>query len=484
MAEPRTYHGGAAPHDVLGQSDVEAVMDATFQLMGEVGVKFDPKSRAMDPFSDAGCTISSDGIVRFPRDLVQRAIDSAGRSVKLWDRSGEDFIEFSDGHTILMTGVTCLNVLDLESGAPRPATREDLATITRVADALGEIDGICVPCKIADRPEVEGEIEEFVTVVSNTTKPLTYLCNDSRALEAAIEMAAALRGGPDQLKERPYFCFMVTPLPLNYLEQSTEQIFLCIENGIPFFPCTTSVGGAAAPVTIAGNLVHCLATDFAGLVLAQLLEPGSFVTCGSVPVFIDPATAEMGGLPEIILAERAKSQLLRSLGMPPCGGIAGVSAGRREFDRYNACIATATMLQTAYSQPGYCWCLGTIDSTMTFSLEALLYCNELAGWLRRIWKGIRVDDETLALDVTRSVGPGGYYLAEEHTAKHCRTELWNPKYFRLSAEKSGEAAPNKRELMSIIEEDLRRILATHHPEPLPDSVQSRFHSILEKYRAT
>jgi trimethylamine--corrinoid protein Co-methyltransferase len=277
---------------------------------------------------------------------------------------------------------------------------------------------------------------------------------------------------------------VVTPLPLNYLEQNTDHIFLCVENGIPLFPCTTSVGGVAAPVTIAANLAHCLATDFAGLVLSQLLEEGSFFTCGSVPVFIDPATAEMGGFPEMLLAERAKSQVLRSLGMPPCGGIAGVSAGRREFDRYNACVATATMLQTAYSQPGYCWCLGSIDSLMTFSLEALLYCNEVAGWLRRIWKGIRVDDETLALDVTRSIGPGGHYLAEEHTAKHCRTELWNPKYFRLSAEKSGETSPNKREMRSIIEDDLRKILATHHPESLPDVVQSRFHSIIERYRAT
>lgn len=481
MIEARTYHGGATPHAVLGEADVEKVIEASFRLLGEVGVKFDPKSRALDPFSDAGCTISADGIVRFARDLVQDAIASAGRSAELWDRPGTNHIEFSDGNTILMAGVTCLNVEDLETRAPRPATKEDLATITRVADALGEIDGVCLPCKIAE--DVNGEIEEFVTVSSNTTKPLTYLCNDGLALEAAIEIAAAIRGGADRLRERPYFCFMVTPLPLHYLEQNVEHIFLCVENGIPLFPCTTSVGGAAAPITIAGNLVHCLATDLAGLVLAQLLEKGSFFTCGSVPAFIDPATAEMGGLPEMLLAETAKSQVLRRLGMPPCGGIAGVAAGRKEFDGYNACVATATMLHTAYSQPGYCWCLGSIDSLMTFSLEALLYCNELAGWLRRIWRGIRVDDETLALEVTRTVGHGGHYLAEEHTARHCRTELWNPKYFRLSAEKAGgESSPNKREMRSVIGEDLQRILATHHPEPLPDSLLRQIDSILGKYR--
>ena len=100
MAEPRTYHGGAAPHDVLAESDVEAVMDATFQLMAEVGVKFDPKSRAMEVFSGSSCSISSEGIVRFPRDLVQQSIDSAGRTFKLWDRSGTDWIEFDEGKKV------------------------------------------------------------------------------------------------------------------------------------------------------------------------------------------------------------------------------------------------------------------------------------------------------------------------------------------------------------------------------------------------
>ncbi len=437
----------------------------------------------MDVFSEAGCSVSSEGIVRFPRDLVQQSIDSAGRTFKLWNRSETEYIEFDDRHTVLMAGVTCLNVVDLESDTPRPATREDLATITRVADALGEIDGVCLPCKIADEASVQGEIAEFVILASNTTKPITYLCNDVLAMEAATEIAAAIRGGPEELRERPYFYFMITPLPLHYLAQNAEQIFLGVEKGIPLFSCTTSVGGAAAPITIAGNLVHCLATDFAGLVLAQLLEKGSYFACASIPVFINPATAEMGGLPEMILAEMAKSQILRSLGMPPCGGIAGASAGRREFDRYNASTATATMLQTAYSQPGYSWCLGTVDSTLTFSLEALLYCNELAGWLRRIWKGIRVDDETLALDVTRNLGPGADYLGEEHTARHCRTELWNPNYFKLPVAKTeGGTSPNKREMMSVIREDLQRILAAHRPEPFPESLQREIDSIVAKYR--
>ncbi len=478
MTDARTYHGSATPDNPLSDADVDAIINATFQLMREIGVKFDPQARAMGLFSDAGCDISSDGIVKFPEELVRKSIDSVGKSVKLWNRSGSEHIEFSDGHTILMAGVTCPNVIDTGTGEQRPATAEDIATITRVADALADVDGVCLPCKMSERPDVYGQIQECAILVENTSKPLTYLCEDKAPLEAAVEMAAAIRGGAGQLREKPYFCFMVTPLSLYYAEQHIDHIFLCVENGIPLFPCTTNIGGASAPITIAGNIVHCLATDLACIVLTQLIEEGGFCTCGSIPVFMDPATGEIGGFPEMALAEAARTQVLRSLALPPCGGTAGSCAGRKEFDRYNACVATATMLETAYSRPGYCWCLGSIDTLMTFSLHALLYCNELAGWLRRVWEGVRVDGDTLALDVTRSVGPGGDYLAEMHTARHCRTELWNPKYFRFAWEEGNE---NKKGLMAVIDEDLRRILNEHHPESLPDSVKKQIEAILKKY---
>ena len=375
MAELRTYHGNTPPHDPLSKADVEKIIDATFQLMREIGVKFDPELRAMELLAGAGCDVS-DGIVKFPPDLVEQSLKSVGKSVRLWNRSGSEYIEFSDRHTILMAGVTTPNVVDLETGEQRPSTKEDIATITRVADALSDIDGVCLPCKIVEKSNVYGEMEEFATLVAHTTKPLTYLCNETMALEASIEMAAAIRGGPAELRGKPYFSFMITPLPLNYARHNIDQILRCVENGIPLFSCTTSIGGASAPITIAGNLAHCLATDFACIVLSQLIEEGSFCACGSIPVFMDPATAEIGGFPEMAMAEMARSQILRSLGLPPCGGTAGSCAGRKEFDRYNACIATATMVQTAFSQPGYCWCLGSIDTLMAFSLHALLYFSE------------------------------------------------------------------------------------------------------------
>ena len=480
MLESRTNRCVTAPYNPLPDDDAEKIVNAAFRFVSEIGVKFDPEPRAMELFSKAGCEVSG-GIVKFPEELVRSSVDSVGKSFRLWNRPGEEFLDFDDQHTNFMAGVTCPNVVDLETGKQRPATAEDIATISRAADALADIDGVCLPCKIAEKPNIAGQIEEFAAMTKNTNKPLSYLCEDEQPLEAAIEMATAIRGGADQLREKPYFCFFVTPMPLYFATQHINHIFLCVENGIPLTSLTVTIGGASSPVTVAGSVVQSLATDFACIVLAQLIEKGSYCGCGSVLAFIDPMSGQMGGLPEMDLAELAKCQALRHLGLPPAGSFAGGSADIR-FSQYAVSLATASMLRTFYSRPGHSWHLGIIDSGMTFSLHALLYCNELAGWVRRMWKGIRVDDDALALDVARSVGPGGDYLAEMHTANHCRKELWNTKYFQASlmSRTDGDSS-SKRDLINEIDAELQEILANHRPEPLADSARKQIDAILKKH---
>jgi len=142
--------------------------------------------------------------------------------------------------------------------------------------------------------------------------------------------------------------------------------------------------------------------------------------------------------------------------------------------------AAVTMTAGIFSQPACCIYSGSLDATAAYSLHALLLCHELIGMARRFWQGIRVDDETLALEVTNKVGPGGDYLGEMHTAVHCRKEISPIKYFASKTFESWEQE-GRKDLKDIIDQDLRKILATHKPEPLPASVQKQLDAIVKKY---
>jgi trimethylamine:corrinoid methyltransferase-like protein len=479
MTDWTTYESNIPPYDVLTDADVRKMTEAIFELMREIGVKFEPHQKAFDLFSAAGCDISDEGIVKFPTDLVKGSIESVAKSYKIWNRPGTEFVEHGDQHSIFMPGMTCIYFEDPETGERRSSTKEDLATIIRVADALPEMDGVCLPCKMTERPDVLGEIEEFAVMAANTTKPLMYLCEYSAALEAAIEMATEIRGGADELKQKPYFYHSVTPLPLQYFKEHINQLLLAAESGIPVSSGTASVGGASTPITIAGNVIHCCATELAGVVLTQLAEKGSFCSVGSTIVFMDRVTGNLGGGPETLMAELAQAQIARSMGFPGVGGNGGLNLGK-QFNQDAVSMIGMSMMASVFARATGCAYVGSIDSDMTFSLHALLYCNELAGMSRRIWKGIRVDDETLALDVARVVGPGGDYLSEMHTAAHCRTEFWGTKYGQATDFETWEREGAK-DLKDRIDEDLQAILETYQVEPLPDSIQSQIDAVLKKF---
>ena len=119
---------------------------------------------------------------------------------------------------------------------------------------------------------------------------------------------------------------------------------------------------------------------------------------------------------------------------------------------------------------------GMLDSGNTFSYTQLLLDNETIRMIRRALKGIEISDLSLAVDLFKKVGPGGHFLAEQHTIDHMHREQARSDLFirqvRDSWEKSGaeDAAGRARKRA-------REILQEYQAEPLDRSVQTRLSEI-------
>jgi trimethylamine---corrinoid protein Co-methyltransferase len=475
MRATKNFWNSKLKPEVLSEKDINAIINNAFELLRDPGIRFDPDPRVLDLFSAVGCHVSSQGVVSITRDLVESSIDSVEKEMTLWDRNGNRVdvpgMSFS-------SGMGCINVIDMETGEPRSSNRDDLATAARLVDALPEIDGICQPCKITERSDVYGEIDEFNVIASNTTKPLSYISEYVASLEAAIEIATAIRGGSDQLREKPYFSYGISQMPLYYSQKEIDQIFIGIENGIPLSSGSIVIGGATSPMTIAGSLVHCLATDFALIALGQLIKKGCYCLSTSELNFLDPKTGNFGGIPEVNLGELARFQIFRSVGLS--AGSTGGTSSSPVFNQNCAADIASSMMHAFYSGAGYTYYLGTIEALKTFSFHALFYCHELAGMIRRMEKGFEVNEDTLALDVTRKVGLKCNYLAEKHTARHCRTELRQPRYYKCLSMEQWQNEGQK-DLFDRIDKDLKNTIADHQPEPLPKEVRQKINTVLHKY---
>ena len=387
--------GRTPVYGLLSEADVQKIVDAIFRLMRETGVAFDPDPRVLDLFSDAGCDISADHVVRFETDFVKECLQSLAKSAKVWNRDGTDFLEMREGNTVFLPGMTCIKVFDLETGEPRNSTFDDLATITRVADALPNMDGVCVMVKDVPDSTLHGEIGEFVAMAENTSKPLEYLCQNSAAFDAVIEMAAAIRGGMDRLAEKPYFTQIVTPLPLYYAKTHSDQIMRAAECGIPVLTGTDSIGGAAVPYTIAGSMTHSFATDFAAVALSQLVRKGAFCAPCSDNIFLEPLRGNLGSDVPGLLADLATRQVMTHLGLLPMAGSGGGSRARR-FNQ-DAAFQIAAGIREDVLHPtrrsGRTWAQSTAGSptlstrccSATISPECFAACGTASPWTTSTW---------------------------------------------------------------------------------------------------
>lgn len=478
-AERGAHTAATPPYDPMSEAAAERVIETAIDTMGDTGVAFDPDPRVMSLFGDAGCRVSDSGIVRFPEALVRDTLSAMPKGVRIWNRAATDFIELDTRHTWFIAGMTCIRVFDPISGKVRDGTREDLVRNTRVADALPNIDAVTITSKNVSRSDPWGEIDEFVVLAENTVKPLEYLCEHSESLPVVIDIASAVRGGRRRLADKPYFLHIVTPLPMYYTKNHTDQILTALAAGIPVGMGTVAIGGASAPLTMAGCLVHCLATDFAGMVLGQLASPGAFCIGGSDPNFMEVATGAIGSFTQTSLADMAMCQIARRLGYPSLTGIGGCSIARR-FNQDAVFELSATTMQTWYSRPATCDYVGSLDQGLTYSLHALLLCDELAGMLRRMWEGVGVDDDRLALELTASQGPRGDYLTQRHTATHCRTEPWNARFLGAHIPISTGAAAD-RDLFERLDQGLDEILSGHCPEPLAEDVRAQILEVRQRF---
>jgi len=478
----RGRHGGITPaYDLLPRAAVETLIESACALLADSGCAFEPGTEAIDIFRGGGCQVSDDGVVRIPSELVRSALATTPRSAKLWDRSGEHYIELDTEHTWFMPGMTCIKVYDLADGEPRASTAADLAQITRLADALPNMDGVCVACKDVPNSHIHGEINEFAVLIHNTVKPLEYLCENAESFGVAIEMAAAVRGSRQALEAKPYFLQIVTPLPLAYWRTHTDQVILAARAGIPVSVGTLPIGGASTPITMAGCIVNSLATDFAAMVLAQLTRRGAFIIGSSDVSFMEPATGAIGNFTYSSLADIAMHQVRRHLGIPSFTGFAGHSAARR-FNQDAVWEISTSLMQAFFSRPATLDYLGSLDGGLTYSMHGLCLTDEIAGMLRSMWQGIRVDPESMALELARRLGPRGNYLAQPHTVAHCREQLWAARYLGPNVPVSSSLQPD-RDLFERIDADLRRRLAQHTPAPLAPEIAGRVAAIQAEFAA-
>jgi len=454
----------------LSDDDIAQIHDTSMRVFEDVGFQVN-SDKALTFFQDAGAIV--DGrIVRLSREAVMELVAQAHSEVTLYGRHPEHHITLGGTRVYAGTGGTALNVVDTASGERRQATLHDLKRITKLVDGLENIHFFLLPTYPNDVPAENIDINRFFAGLDNTAKHVMGGVYTPEGIQQVIRMAEIIAGSADKLRQEPLISMIVCAIsPLKIDRVYGDMIVTIAQAGIPLALPAEPLCGATSPVTLAGNLVIQNVDSLTEVCLTQLVNPGTPVIYGSVASSADFRDLKyIAGSIEMGLLNAAGAQLAQFYRLP-FYATAGMSDAKT-VDAQCGYESALSSLLCALSGANFIHdAAGLLDFALSVSYEKYVVDNEIIGMVMRAVEGIKVDEDTLAFDLIKEVGPGGNFVSAKHTRKYMRTEHYQP---TLSDRDHLEEwqAKGKRDTYARARDRVEEILAAPGYR-LPDEVRQR-----------
>jgi trimethylamine--corrinoid protein Co-methyltransferase len=316
--------------------------------------------------------------------------------------------------------------IDLQTGQRRPSTIQDTHDAIRLGGTLGNITIVGAMAQPETVSEKYRDIVLTAELVKRTTKPTRCWVRNGATARYILEIYRTVAGGDAELRAQPMVEAFLEPIsPLQLPGDGLDIVKEFAQAGQPVSIGPMAMTAGTAPGTLAGTMAQENAEILAGIVITQLLAPGTPIMYGGIPHIMDPRTGICSfGSPEQGLMAVAMVQLAHSYGFPTYVNVGLTDAKLPDAQAGMEKAATLLLGVLAGADTfGHCGICGTDHAG---SLLWLAFDDELMSYIKRMARGFAVDAEHLATDVVHSVGPAGNFLAEEHTVRHFREELWLP----------------------------------------------------------
>ncbi len=455
----------------LDDRQLARIHEATLDILSGVGVTVDC-AEALELLDGAGADVSNPKRVRIPEGLVAKALDTAPKEVVLHKRDGTPFVRLSGNRCTFGGTPDQPDILDPRDGRRRPCRISDVVDNARLIDALPNLTW-AFTSEWAGYPQglpavLAGKVS-FMIQLENSDKPLGSSIANVENLKDQIEVCSLIAGGDEELRRRPFFFGSVEPIsPLVHGRDALEKTLVLAGHGLPNVVYSMPMAGATAPATFAGTLAVMNAELLSHLTVIQLKREGAPMIYGAMPNIIDMRTTIYPyGAPELNLLVGAATELAHSYNLPMLGTagctdakVIGVQAG---LEVASQCVSSALFGANMVHD------VGLMDHATMISPELMVLTDEIIRMTGVMLRSLETDDDSLALDLIGKVGPGGSYLAEDHTLDHFRS-FWAPEILdRTRGPKPGSPGSAVHS-EGLLREKTLKLIAGHTPKTLEEGL--------------
>ncbi|SIO17919.1 trimethylamine---corrinoid protein Co-methyltransferase [Rhodovulum sp. ES.010] len=464
--------------ELLNAEALEIIEHNAERVLEEIGVSFVENPGALERWREAGADVQGER-VRIPRGLARQLCASAPAQFTQLARNPERSVVIGGRNLVLAPVYGPPFVRDLDGGR-RYATMEDFRRFVRLgymSKWLHHSGGtVCEPTDVAVNKR---HLDMLLAHMTLSDKPFMGSVTELSRARDSVEMCEILFG-KDVVADQTVLTSLVninSPLTFDATMMGALEVYAAAKQACIVSPFI--VGGAMAPVSVAGTLTQVLAEVMAGVAYAQLIRPGAPVIFGAFVTSIDMNSgAPTFGTPEASQILYGAGQLARRLNLPFRSG--GALCGSKLPDA-QAAYETANTLNAALLG-GVNFMLhacGWLEGGLVASVEKFVMDADQLGALHKMARGVAVDDEAQAMGALQEVGPGGHYLGCAHTQAHFKDAFWRSdlldyKPFETWDEEGG------RDTSTLAADRAKKLLADYQAPAMDDGVREELEAYVSR----
>ncbi|MBB3710700.1 trimethylamine--corrinoid protein Co-methyltransferase [Limimaricola variabilis] len=469
-------------YEVLDARAIEVIEANAETVLEEIGVVFSDNPEALERWRQAGAHVDGER-VRIPRGLARKLCATAPATFTQHARNPARNVEIGGRNLVLAPVYGPPFVRDAEGGR-RYATIEDFRNFVKLgymSKWLHHSGGtVCEPTDVAVNKR---HLDMLLAHMVYSDKPFMGSVTAPERAQDCVEMCEILFG-KEFVAENTVMTSLIninSPLTFDGIMMGALEVYAKANQACIISPFI--VGGAMAPVSVAGTLTQVLAEALAGVAYSQLVRPGAPVIVGAFVTSIDMNSgAPTFGTPEASLITYGMGQLARRMGLPYrsagafCGSkLPDAQAGYESANSLNMGLMSGVnfMLHAC----------GWLEGGLVASYEKFVMDADQLGALHQMAKGVDVSEEMQAMDAIREVGPGGHYLGCAHTQANFKTAFWRSEAFDYKPFETWDEE-GARDTQTLASARVAKLLGDYRQPPLDPEIAQRLTEYVEKRKAS
>lgn len=455
------------------------ILDESFAILAQIGIEVRGQT-LRERLLAAGLVPDESGTrCLFPRTVSERALASAPSSFALYRRDGTAHTTIGGELVHFTPASSALRILDHRSGERRPANSTDFTDYIRLVDGMEHIS--YPSTAFSTNADIEAQVSDawrLYLCLIHSNKPVVSGAFTEHGVPRMAEMMALFRRDRADLVARPMSIFTITATGnFRYSEDSCQNLLDCVEWGIPVEIVPVTLMGLIAPVTLVGAAVFHTVDVLAGVVMSQLIRPGTPVIFGGAPAsfHMQEASAPMLGI-EALHLDVIYAAIGKALNLPTQAYMALSDAkvldAQAGAETFGSGLLAALAGINSVSGPGM------LDYVMTFSLPKLVFDNEVCGQIHHLLREVEPVEDLPTRELVRAQLAEEHMLTAQHTLDHWPHHLYLPgKVYDRKNDDSSTDGSQKHLLQRAVDEVESR-LARYQPITTPPLVDAELKKLL------